>query len=250
MFRVFAVSVVTAILAMFGFHAWSMSVSPIVVDLETLGTGASASITVTNPSEADLPVEIVINRIEIDETGQVTLSEDAGDDFLVLPPLARVPAGSSQNFRLQYLGEPDLDEGQLFQFAVDQVPVELEESDQAQIQIVYSITGLMTLSVPSAPSQIEVIGAGIAEREEGGLQAQVTVRNSGKNYAYLSRGSLDVRALDGDQRTVWREGLSANRIEKEIGFGLVTPDGTRTFTLPYDLPEDAVEVAAEFSAAP
>lgn len=227
--------------------SFAMSVSPIVLDLQSNGSQSAGSISVNNPSETDLPVEVTIQEIQIDETGRIVSSVDASDDFLIMPPLATIPAERAQNFRIQYLGDPDLLKGRLFQYNVDQVPVTLDPSEETKIQIVYSISGLLTLSAAAAPSKLEVLSTEIVEDENGEPKAAITMLNPGDNYAYFSRGSLSVRHLAEDGRTLWREALSATRIEQEIGFGLVPPGAQRTITLPYTLLENTGEIRAEFT---
>ncbi|WP_299329605.1 fimbria/pilus periplasmic chaperone [Parasphingopyxis sp.] len=227
-------------------RAMAISVTPIVVDLEVAGTNSSATITVTNPNVESLPVEVLVELIAIDETGTTVSTTDALDDFIILPPQTTIDPGGTQTFRIQYIGDPDIGQGQLYRFAVNQVPVDTPQEGAAQIQIVYSITGLLTLSPLEADTAVRVAGTALVQDEEGANRASVTLHNDGNQHAYLSRGALTVRQLDAAGETLWRESLGAQRIEREIGFGIIPPGQARTFILPYDLPGSEGTISAEF----
>ncbi|MGB5336902.1 MAG: fimbria/pilus periplasmic chaperone [Woeseiaceae bacterium] len=226
--------------------AQAVSVTPIVVDLEAAGSGSAKSIAVTNPTERPMPIEITVEEITIDEIGTIVSAVDAGDDFIILPPQTTIPAGDTQNFRIQYLGEPDLQQGKLYRFAVNQIPVPTEENGAFQVQVVYSITGLATLSPLQSAAQIAVVAQSVVLDDNGEPRASITLENTGNKPAYFSRGALDIKQVSASGETLWRENLPPSRIEREIGFGILMPNQTRTFVLPYALPSSDGIVEAEF----
>ena len=81
--------------------ATALQVSPMVFDLSTLGRGANQSITVSNPTSRDMPVELRINRLTLGRAGETIESEGGDDDFLLFPPQTIIPAGRAQTFRVQ-----------------------------------------------------------------------------------------------------------------------------------------------------
>src|SRR3990172_1011136 len=86
--------------------AAAISVQPALIDMTT-GGNQNRTISVINDGAKPLPVEIVISRMELNENGE-TAPEPSGDDFLVFPPQALVPPGATQNFRIQWVGDPQL----------------------------------------------------------------------------------------------------------------------------------------------
>lgn len=247
MFRNRFTALLVAALTISGINASAMSVTPIIIDLDAYGSRSSESVQVLNPTEDNMPVEILIQQIEIDQTGTIVSSVDAADDFLILPPLSNIPAGVSQSFRIQYLGEPDLEEGRLFRFSVDQIPVqEEEEGNNLEVQVVYSISGLITLSVPSGLANVEMTEVKVVDADDESRRPQVTLYNSGTNYAYFSRGQLALRFKTPKGKTIWRETLSGEYIKKEIGVGLIPPGRSRTFTLLNELPHESGTLEASF----
>jgi len=224
----------------------AMSVTPIVLDLQGLGGRSSGSIAVTNPNAAPLPVELTIFAITIDDRGQIVTKTEAMDDFIVLPPQAIIPPGGTQNFRIQYVGDDQIAQSQLYQFQVDQLPVVPKDDGNTQLQIVYSITGLLTLAPLNAEADIKVVATGIEEDDQGARFPAITLRNAGTKHAYLSRGSLELKHLLNDGSVAWRDAISSSRIEREIGFGLMAPQSERTFRLPYPLKSDGGTIEAQF----
>jgi hypothetical protein len=75
-------------------------------------------------------------------------------------------------------------------------------------------------------------------------QIAFTVHNAGKNYGYISNGSLTFVERDLSGKEVLRRKLNGSDIQQAIGFGLVGPETSRTFVAPIDLPsaEGKVEV--------
>ena len=70
-----------------------MSVSPILTDMAPAGRDSRSTVTVVNTGTTTLPVEIVVNRLELGENGELGLTpEDA--DFLIFPPQAMIAPGA------------------------------------------------------------------------------------------------------------------------------------------------------------
>ena len=116
--------------------AAAMSVSPIVIDLSVTGRNARNQISVINTLTYDLPVEINVSEVYVDENG-VTSTKDVGEDnFMIFPPQALIKPGATQVFRVQWVGEP-IDESKSYIFSVAQLPVELDKGVSG-IQLLYN----------------------------------------------------------------------------------------------------------------
>ncbi len=88
--------------------ASAMTVSPTHLEMVSIGSAARGRITVTNTDDHPLAVEAIMHRAILDERG-VPKTSVAEDDFLIMPPQAIIPPGGTQNFRVQWLGEPLID---------------------------------------------------------------------------------------------------------------------------------------------
>lgn len=225
--------------------AWAMSVSPVFLELEE-GTKSSGTIAVTNPTESRLPVTINIAAMTLDQNGRVAKLTAANSDFVTIPVQASIAPGATQNFRVQYVAADNLASSRLFQYSIDQLPIQPAPGAASQIQIVYSVSGFMAVAPIEGRCAIAVTGTGITTDRGGKSRATVTFANRGTRHALISRGALTVRQVSPLGATVWRQSLNSARIDKEVGLGIVPANGTRTITLPYDLPAAGGTIEAEY----
>lgn len=207
--------------------ACAMSVSPIVIDMNTSNKKIS-QVSVVNDSAKPLPVEIVISRIELDENGNVN-TKPVGDEFLIFPPQAMVAPSGTQNFRIQWVGEPAIKTSQSYIFSVNQVPVKLP-NDKSSVQVVFNFGCIVNVAPPSGTSKIEIIETGLGKDKKGKRRPTITVKNDGNMHAKLTDATIKLSSGS------WSQTLSHEKLRQLIGVGLVQPGKTRRFVLPVDLP--------------
>ena len=198
----------------------AMTVQPVVVDMSMTGRQMSAPVRVENNGPNPLPVEVrlVETDFAVDAVGA---SDRLSDDIIAFPPQAIIPPGETQVFRLQFVGDPGSDRSKHYYAEVAQLPVELPEG-QSAIQILYNFQVMVNVaSVIAGDPVLTIESAEIVQNAEGKNMAAFTVRNSGRNYGYLSSGSLTLRHTDASGAETVRRTLSSNDIQQMIGFGLV-----------------------------
>ena len=217
----------------FSLHVHAMNVQPMNFELESAGSATSSTISVTNDAENQLPVELVVERLHLDVNGLPT-NVEAGEDWLVFPPQSVIAPGKRQNFRIQWLGDPDLEESQSYQLVVKQVPVNLPDNESG-IQIVYNIRVLINVAPPGLSSHLEVQSAKVTPSSSNSSNANLSlqVRNPTKKHALLSDYSLFVSNLDENVQTE-PQGLTitSGELFQLVGMGLVQPGKTRKFEIP------------------
>src|ERR1700730_11359837 len=125
--------------------AVAMTVSPTQVEMVSIGAGAHARITVTNTDDEPLAVEATLSRATLDEVG-VPATSAAGDDFLVMPQQAIIAPGGTQNFRIQWLGEPLIESRQTYLLYISQIPV--KRRGNSAVQVVVSIVVMINVAPP------------------------------------------------------------------------------------------------------
>jgi fimbrial chaperone protein len=212
----------------------AMTVQPVVVDLKMAGRQMSAPVRVENNGPNPLPVEIRIVETDF-AADSVRASDRLSDDVIAFPPQALIPPGETQVFRLQYTGDPGADRSKHYYAEVAQLPVELPEG-QSAIQILYNFQVMVNVASAVAGNPVLTIeSAEIVQNEEGKYMAAFTVRNSSRNYGYLSSGSLAIRHTDAAGNETVRRTLASNDIQQMIGFGLVGPETTRRFISPVEV---------------
>ena len=212
----------------------AMTVQPVVVDMSMTGRQMSAPVRVENNGPNPLPVEVrlVETDFAVDAVGA---SDRLSDDIIAFPPQAIIPPGETQVFRLQYVGDPGADRSKHYYAEVAQLPVELPEG-QSAIQILYNFQVMVNVASPTAgDAALTIESAEIVQNAEGKNMAAFTVRNSGRNYGYLSSGNLTIRHTDAAGNETVRRTLTGNEIQQMIGFGLIGPEMTRRFISPVEV---------------
>ena len=205
-----------------GAHA--MRVQPMQLEMTPLGRNSSGSISVVNTGSTKLPVEAVVSRRTIAANGE-EIDAPADDSFLVFPPVAAIPPGATQVFRVQWLGDPGLRESEAYYVTIKQIPVQLNE-DESGFQITYAFA-VATHVTPEGAEPALVVRQATPTRE--GLK--LTVSNNGNAYTYLSRALIRARGADG--RSVDFDGEDVRKVMESP---LLLPGSTREVTLPLDRP--------------
>lgn len=202
----------------------NVRVLPMSYDLATSGQGARQDLRVENTGSTPLPVELRVERREIQPDG-TDRRTPADNDFLVFPPQGIVPANGFQTFRVQYVGDPAIGQTRLYLVTVAQVPVSGTGAQQPSgIQLVFNIGTLAAVSPASSTPEIvvdEVVPAAEANR------LRITVRNNGTRYARLLNGTWTFTAANGTVETLEGEPLRA-----ALQNSLIEAGGTRIISLP------------------
>lgn len=225
-----------------GSMASAMTVTPTHVELTSAGTRSRALITVVNHGARPLPVEAVILRATLDDAG-VPQTSKAGDDFLVMPPLALIAPGATQNFRIQWLGDPLIETSQSFLLYMTQIPVKLRETTTA-VQVVMSIGVLINVAPPRGVPNLQVVETGVITDGQGKRHPTLTVINPSKIHALLPQSNIYLTSGK------WSETVTSATMAERIGIGLVQPGRRRKFILPIDLPPIVGGVQARLDFKP
>jgi len=241
--RHFSVIATTCIIAAMFFTqpGSAMSVQPAVIEMTT-GGNQNRTITVVNDGAKPLPVEIVVSRMEMDENGD-SATNAAGDDFLVFPPQALVPPGATQNFRIQWVGDPQLPRSQSYVFSVNQVPVRMP-SGTSGVQVVFNFATIVNIAPVGAKAAITLVGTALAKDDKGKLRPALTVRNPGNLHAKLTDATISLSS------GTWSATLRPDQLRQTMGIGLVQPGKTRRFLLPVDVPANAGPITASIDYKP
>jgi P pilus assembly chaperone PapD len=224
------------------YAASAMSVEPMVVDLSSGGRSASQSFKVSNTGTKPLPIEAIVSALELGPNGEQKV-EKAGDDLLIFPPQAMIPAGGSQVFRVQWIGEPDISKSRTYRVSVGQLPVKLPKGTSG-IQIVMSFGVMVNVAPLQGKSDIVVMKAAPVKGKNGKRLAALTVKNPGNKHAYLQKSSI---RLSGGG---WSAEMTPGEIAQKVGLGIVQPGKERRFVLPVEVPGNISKIDATVKFRP
>lgn len=209
------------------------TVTPVVVDLQSGGRGVVSNVSVNNTGASDLPMEVTVQPLDAQESGLVPKGADNGD-LLVVPPTAIIPAGQTQTFRVQWVGDPALTASKHFFVNVGQLPVKLPEG-QSAVQIVYNFQVLVNVAAPGQKANLAIQSATIGDHD-GKPAPVITVSNSGGGYGYLSQHRLKIVEKDASGAEIFSKTLGGSEFQQVVGYGLIASGQTRKLALPIDLP--------------
>lgn len=206
-------------------------ISPMIIELKPAGQNSIARVELTNDSSRDIPYEAILMRGIITEDGELEMIP-AEDQFLVFPAQAIVEANSQQIFRVQYVGEPDLGQSEIFYLAIRQVPVEFE-GETSQVQIVVNYNVLINV-VPDGTSPEPAVAEVTPETREEQEGLQLLVRNEGTRYFMAGLSDWLVSGMSSDGKPFEVE-FKSGELTRHIGVGVVAPGRARRFFVPTDI---------------
>jgi len=235
LFRLVAAVLMFALIAP-GEAAHAMTVSPTQVELISAGSHSRGQITVVNNSSVPLPVEAVIQSVSLDEMG-MPKPVKTSDEFLVMPPQALIAPGATQNFRVQWLGDPMLAASQSYLLYMNQIPVKLPQG-KSGVQIVMSMGVIINVAPPQGAPSLQIVDTGVTTDKQGKRHPTLTVQNPSKVHALLPQSTIRLTAAG------WSTTLTPGMLNETIGIGLVQPGKRRKFVLPVELPAGVGSVRA------
>jgi fimbrial chaperone protein len=234
-----------ALAAILPTQASATTVSPVVLDLQTNGRGVVANISVTNTSAGPMTMEVSVTPLKGTSTGfEPAGAADSDEDLLVTPPSALIPAGNTQTFRVQWLGDPEMTQSKHYYVGINQLPVKLPEG-QSAVQIVYNFNVLVSVSSPDQKPQIAITSVAPAT-VDGKPFAAVTVQNNGTAHGYISQHTLKITESSASGAELASKTISGSQFQQLVGYGLVATGQSRTVNVPLDGPLPA---GAKLSAA-
>ena len=225
--------------------ALAMRVSPMVVEMESRGSGAVARIEVQNINSGNLPFETRVFRMAVDKEGNIT-ETPADDKFLVFPPQGALPPGGRQVIRLQWVGDAEPATSEAYYVSVEQLPVALDPVVAgelgAQVQVLYNMRALVVVAPPGAQPDVKAASARQAmyqppappgSKEVPPMQdgVEIALRNDGRRHAMMSSFGWRLEGVDREGKYL-RVDVSSEELNNAIGTGYVPGMGERIFRLP------------------
>jgi P pilus assembly chaperone PapD len=238
MLRIFTIKICVLLLQISS--AFATSVEPTELEISSAGAGRTAQLTVHNDNARQVPFDLQIFRVEIDETGEVRRTPSS--DFIVFPPQRLIDAHGAQVFRIQWAGAP-LQKSQTYLALVRQLPVKMPK-ESTGMQVVVNIETLIHVAPASGTHTLDLVSAGIATVKGDNKEKRVPallLSNSGNVNAVLADARITLR--DGD----WSKTLTPADLRQMVGIGVLQPGKRRKFLLPLELPPNVTKLNAEIS---
>jgi len=233
--RLFVLSVVSP-LSFVSHAALAMSVTPMVVELQSATGNKASQLLVENDGAKDIQVEIRVSKIDVDESGALTAAP-AQADFQIFPVQRIIKPHSSQVFRIQWAAGP-LQKSQSYEVQVNQLPVKVPESATG-VQVLFHWGVVVNVAPVNGHSSLDVVASGIATGEKKKRLPFVVVSNPGNAHARLQDSSMTLKSA------YWSQTLTSADLQRLLGIGLVQPGKRRRFLIPIDVPENVSQLSVE-----
>lgn len=228
--RVFAIFALVISALAYSPGAQASRVSPMSVELEPFGRGSVARVQFVNTSGREFPIEARTYRGVISEEGELELIP-ADEDFIVFPPQLVVAPREEQIFRIQYIGEPELDQAQVYYLSISQLPVELEPG-APQIQVLVNFNVFVSVEPDGLDPEprVDTVSPDTKEDVDGVV---VRLANDGPGMLLASDFGWNVTGLNEDG-SEFSQRLDPAALSSIIGVGIVAPGKARQFFLPIE----------------
>ena len=221
--------------------AQASRVSPMSVDLAPYGRESVARIQFTNTSSREFPIEARAYKGVISEYGELELIP-ADDDFIIFPPQLTVAPRGEQVFRIQYIGEPELERAEVYYLSISQLPIQMEPgAPKVQVLINFNVFVNVEPEGLEATPRVDTVTP-LTQEEIDGIEVRVVNDGAGMLMAGKREWRLQGMNKDG---TPFSRRIDAAELGGMIGVGIVAPDRARRFFIPIDDQVDRTTLTVE-----
>lgn len=220
--------------------AQALSTVPNVVELNEGRGPQSANVKVYNDTSNAVPVELLVEQIEVDEAGNKIRSSAEGN-LIVFPPRSLIEPGETQIVNVVWQGNDVLETSRSYFVTVRQVPVR-RQADKSKIRAVMNFRILVNVAPADGQANLNIVDIATENRsdaiparndQEGGSVRRnviVIVENTGNRHARFTSGRLTVSGEG------WETTLTSDDLSSLIGVGLVQPGKRRRLVVPVTVP--------------
>lgn len=224
----------------------ALLVQPVFLDMRYSGAQSNGGIRVVNDRNRPVSVELTVSSLEIPEKGQAVFTPVEGEDFLIFPAVANIPPNGTQIFRIRWVGDPTLAEGKMFAFTTSELPIEMDQTAGAAVQLLYAIQTVVAIGPAGARADIKPMAIRRGELADGTKGVIITFENTGALHGQVNSSTITVSAPG------WSHRIEPADVSNAVGLGLVPANAKREMFLALPgVPADGdLNVVADVPAAP
>lgn len=204
----------------------ALLVQPVFIDMRYSGVQSNAGLRVVNDRNRPMSVEVSVNSVTVPETGDAVFTPVEGEDFLIFPSVANIPANGAQIFRVRWIGDPALAEGQIFALTTSELPVESAEDTGAAVQLLYAVQTIIGIGPANARADIKVAAISRFKQADGASGVLITFENSAAIHGQINSATLTISTPG------WSYRMEPADVSNVVGLGLVPANARRTMFIP------------------
>lgn len=212
---------ITTLLFSFLFSSiiFAYEVSPIYLELDDIGRNSQGLYKVTNVEEEPILLEVHVYQADLSSGEEVLTPSE--DEFLILPPQAKIDGQKSQTFRVRYTPKKPIKKTETYRIVFTQIELDNQTKENEEDSSISMLLEFATLAFVSPASSKSIPSATIQNN-------QIAIRNDGKRV--LNMNGMEFSFSGGkSNKTVDWEALS-NKTSAYL-----MPGSTVKYTLPSEL---------------
>lgn len=206
----------------------ALLVQPVFLDMRYSGVQSNAGLRVVNDRNRPVTVEVTVNSVSVPETGDAVFTPIEGEDFLIFPSVANIPANGAQIFRVRWIGDPAMAEGQIFALTTSELPIETDEETGAAVQLLYAVQTIVGIGPANGRADISATTVTRETRPDGRKGVLVTFENTGTIHGQVNAATLAFSAPG------WSHRMESADVANAIGLGLVPANAKRIMFIPIE----------------
>ena len=212
---------ITTLLFSFLFSSiiFAYEVSPIYLELDDVGRNSQGLYKVTNVEEEPILLEVHVYQADFSSGEEILTPSE--DEFLILPPQAKIDGQKSQTFRVRYTPKRPIKKTETYRIIFTQIELDNQTEENEEDSSISMLLEFATLAFVSPASSKSIPSATIQNN-------QIAIRNDGKRV--LNMNGMEFSFSGGkSNKTVDWEALS-NKTSAYL-----MPGSTVKYTLPSEL---------------
>lgn len=184
----------------YGPSARAIDVTPMVVRITPSGSNSSYRLSVKNTDDTPVTVELRAFRMEVDENGARTLTEEV-NDLAIFPPQSIIPPNREQVVQVRYVGDPQAP-ARMYLVRIGQLPIsfssEGSQAAGAAVQVVFNVNTHVLMAPAGAQPDLQIDST----RRESNGDLLIVVENRGAGFAQLRLARYLLTGTDGQTQEI------------------------------------------------
>lgn len=224
----------------------AFTITPITMEFEPSGRGASRTFRLDNDSDSSVGVEIQILTRVMAQDG-TEKNEPATNEFTIFPTQVVLGPKKSQNVRVSWKGAPNPEHELAYRIMAEQLPVNLtaNEAQGARLNLVVRYMGTIYIVPPGAKPDVVVESVTVEKCDVADERLIVVLHNKGTAHGLLRDLKLQITS---GEKTVELAGDQLKGMANEN----VLAGSKRRFVIPKPegIPAGKVDVKIDFNSKP
>ena len=202
---------------------YGFKLTPMEIQLDPSGRGASGLFRVENDSDQDVAVQITMAKREVSLEGKEQ-NPAAEDDFTIFPALVTLGPKKTQAVRVRWIGNSKPEKELAYRIIAEQLPVNLVGgSGGANVKLIVRYIGSVYIVPRGVKPDIVLDTVSQETGPDGERKIAITFFNRGSAHGFLTNLRLHITS---DGKAVYPVGINSNTQETEKTIS--TSDSTST----------------------